>query len=35
MLFYKDGEATGRPLQGLFKVAVNPPSKENSALIGT
>ena len=32
--FYKDREATGRPPQGLFKVAVHPPRKEDSALMG-
>ena len=32
VLFYKDREATGRPPQGLFNVAVHPPRKEDSAL---
>ena len=31
ILFYKDRVATGRPPQGLFKVAVLPPHKEDSA----
>ena len=33
-IFYKDRKATGRPPQGPFKVAVHPPPKEDSALIG-
>ena len=32
ILFYKDREAIGRPSQGLFKVVVHPPRKEDSAL---
>ena len=34
-LFCKDRKFTRRPPQGLFKVAVHPPRKEDSALIGT
>ena len=30
-LFVKDREATGWPPQGIFKVAVHPPRKEDSA----
>ena len=32
ILFYKDREAIGRSSQGLFKVAVHPLRKEDSAL---
>ena len=32
ILFYNDPEATGRPPQGLSKVAVHPRRKEDSAL---